>query len=238
MKTIIQTTVLFVSMSVLLSNARGQGTFQNMNFELAPIDLGESGGIHYYTIPYWNATMGPYQDGVTLNTYVLDATTVSLQTGAVIDGTTSLFLTASSFGFPLSTASISQMGMVPTTAKSLHFTVADVMAFQLPATLPGQFFVTMGGENVALQVVANSDNYTELAGNISNWAGQTTTLSIGVSVPASQGPEIYFQGLIDDVSFSPTSVPEPTTTVLGILAGGGWLLCRRATRVGPVSILS
>jgi hypothetical protein len=232
MKTSTQITVLFLSMSILLSNAHGQGTFQNLDFELSPVDLGPGLGSDYYSIPYWSAIMGPYQGGVLLNDYVLDATTVSLQTGRLftpIDGTTSLFLTASSYGYPLSTASISQTGLVPTTAKSLHFLVADVMAFELPPTLPGQFFVTMGGENVALQVVANYDSYTELAGNISNWAGQTTALSIGVSVPASQGPEIYFQGLIDDISFSPTSVPEPTTTVLGILAGGCWLLCRRAT---------
>jgi hypothetical protein len=227
MKTSIQITIVFLSVLVFLPAAHCQGTFQNLNFEMAPTDLGSSGEIEYYQIPNWNATMGPYLDGVTLNTYVLDATTVSLQTGTPIDGTASLFLTASSFGYPLSTASISQTGLVPTTAKSLNFKVANVMAFQVPSTLPGQFFVTMNGENIALLTVADFGSYIELAGDISNWDGDTTTLSIGVSVPSSQGPENYYQGLIDDISFSNFAVPEPTTTSISFLAGVAFFLFRR-----------
>jgi hypothetical protein len=229
MKASIQVTVMFLSASLLLSGAYGQGTFQNLGFEQAPVDLGPSGlGGDYYSIPYWSAICGPYQTGVTLNDYVLDATTVSLQTGSPIDGTTSVLLTSSSFSYPYSAiASITQTGLVPSTAQSLNFKVADVLASQLSPTLPGQFFVTMGGESVALQVVANNGDYTELAGDISNWAGQTAALSIGVNVPASQDGEIYFQGEIDDISFSSTSVPEPTTTALDALTIGFFLLCRR-----------
>jgi hypothetical protein len=235
-KTPIRITGLFLSVSFIFSTAHGQGAFQNLGFELAPTDLGPGSGSDYYSIPYWNATCGPYQTGVTLNSFVLDATTVSLHTGqsfTPIDGTFSLLLTSSSFSYPSSPiASISQTGLVPGTAQSLHFLVADVMTFQLPTTLPGQFFVTMNGENVALQAVANNGSYTELAGNVSDWAGQTAALTIGMSVPAShfQVQEVYFQGLIDDISFSSTSVPEPTTTVLGVMAGGSWLLCMRIRR--------
>jgi hypothetical protein len=230
MKAPVKITGLFLAMSFLFANAHGQGVFLNLGFELTPTDLGSGSGTDYYSIPYWSATMYPYQGGVTLNNYVLDATTLSLQSGPLfspIGGATSLLLTASSFGYPLSTASISQTGLVPSTAQSLKFKVADILTFQLSPNLPGQFFVTMNGENVGLQVIANNGNYTELAGNISTWAGQTASLSIGINVPASQSGENYFQALIDDISFSSTSVPEPTTTVLAVLAGGGWLLCRR-----------
>ena len=228
MKTPIGITSVFLLLFALFSTANGQGTFHNLGFELAPADLGPGPRSDYYSIPYWSVTMGPYQGGVLLNEYVLDATTVSFQTFTPIDGTTSLFLTASSFGYPLSTASISQTGLVPTTANSIQFKVADVVAFQVSSNLPGQFFVTMNGENISLQVIANNGSYTELAGNISTWAGQTTGLSIGISVPASQfqAQEVYFQGVIDDISFSPTSVPEPTTISL-IMLGSGWLLRRR-----------
>jgi hypothetical protein len=197
---------------------------------MAPIDLGSGGATDYYSIPYWSATCGPYQTGVTLNGYVLDATTVSLQTGSLIDGPNSVLLTSSSFSYPSSAvASISQTGLVPSSAQSLSFKVTDILAFQLPTTLPGQFFVTMNGENVALQVVSNNGNYTELAGNISNWAGQTAGLSIGVRVPSQQYGygEIYFQGAIDDISFSPSPVPEPSTIMLSLLAGSGWLFGRQ-----------
>src|SRR5471032_2338993 len=103
MRTPIGITGLFLLVSLLFSTAHGQGTFQNLGFELAPTDLGPGPGFDYYSIPYWSATMGPYQGGVTLNNYVLDATTVSLQTGPLftpISGATSLLLTASSFGYP------------------------------------------------------------------------------------------------------------------------------------------
>ena len=226
----------------MFSTAHGQGAFQNLGFELAPADLGSGPGSDYYSIPNWTAVCGPYQTGVTLNNYVLDATTVSLETESPIDGTTSVLLTSSSFSYPSSPiASISQTGLVPGTAQSLHFLVADIMTFQLPPTLPGQFFVTMNGENVALQVVANNGGYSELAGNVSDWAGQTAALTIGVGVPTSQfqDQEVYFQGMIDDISFSPTSVPEPATIVLGGAAGGSWLLCmriRRGHRCSSVSI--
>ncbi len=217
-------------MSFLFANAYGQGAFQNLGFEQTPTDLGSGPGFDYYSIPYWSAICGPYQTGVTLNTYVLDATTVSLQTTSPIDGTTSVLLTSSVLSYPYSSiASISQTGVVPGTAQSLNFKVADVFAYPLtlPTTLPGQFFVTMNGENIPLQVVSINGNYTELAGNISTWAGQTAALSIGVNVSGSESGENDFQGLIDDISFSSTSVPEPKTTMLGVLAGGGWLLCRR-----------
>ena len=223
---------LFLLFSVLFSTANGQGAFQNLDFERTPVDLGTGAPSDYYSIPFWSAICGPYQTGVTLNTYVLDATTVSLQTATPyfipIGGTTSLLLTSSSFSNPSSAiASISQTGFVPTAAQSLHFKVTSVLAFLVASDLPGQFFVTMDGQNIPLQLFANYGSYTELAGNISGWAGQTTALSIGVNVPTSQSGENYFQGLIDDVTFSTTAVPEPATISLIMLGG---LLFRRRTR--------
>jgi hypothetical protein len=234
MKTLIGITGMFLSVCFLFSTAYAQGTFQNLGFECTPIDLGSGlGGSDYYSIPFWSATCGPFQTGVTSNLYVLDATTVSLQTSTTlftpIAGTTSLFLSSSSFSYPSSAvASVSQTGLVPLTAKSIQFKVADVLAFQVSSNLPGQFFVTLGGENIALQAVASFSSYTELAGNISDWAGQTATLSIGVNVPSSQGGENYYQGLIDDVSFSTTAVPEPKAISLIMLGSG--LLLRGRTR--------
>jgi hypothetical protein len=235
MRNSIKGTVLFISVSLLLSRAYGQGSFENLGFEMTPIDLGPAGvgaPTDYYSIPYWSATCGPYQTGVTLSIWAaLDATTVSLATGAAIDGTTSVTLSSSSYSYPSSpVAIISQTALVPSTAQSLNFKVDNISSFLVPASLPGQFFVTMNGENIALQVLT-INGYTVLAGNISTWAGQTATLSIGVSVPPigpdSPGEENLYIATIDDVAFSTTSVPEPATLVLALLAGSLFLWGRR-----------
>jgi len=110
---------------------------------MAPIDLGPAGlgsPYDYYSIPYWSATCGPSQTGVTLNTFALDATTVSIETGAPIDGTNSVMLSSSSVSYPSSpVASISQTALVPSTAQSLNFKVDNISSFLVPASLPDNF---------------------------------------------------------------------------------------------------
>jgi len=217
-----------------------QTGFQNLNFEMTPIALGLGfDGAEGYEIPYWTAAMGPYQSGVLLNNYVLDATTVSLNTSSPIDGTTSIFLTASSFGYPQSTASISQTAFVPGTSQSVQFKVSDAGGFGpylntgsggLVSFLPGQFFVTMNGQNVNLQLLSNNGNYSVLGGNIANWAGQTAELTMGMSVP---GPAVenFYQGNVDDVTFSNTVVvPEAYVSPVAWLSGGAGVLVILAHR--------
>src|SRR5947209_12500351 len=104
----------------------GQGTFQNLNFENATIVLDPASPYYPYAVisatavPGWTAYVGATpQSDLLYNTLPLSSGAVSIyDTPSVLQGRYSLFLEGSTSG---DQASVSQTGLVPTTAQSIRF---------------------------------------------------------------------------------------------------------------------
>lgn len=107
---------------------------------------------------------------------------------------------------PFSTASLSQIGMVPADAHWLTFLVG----------LAQNFRVTLDDTVIPVFPIGNG----RLAGDVSAFAGQEAELKFAnYFVSAPDFASLYF----DDVTFSPT--PEPS--VVGLLIASALLLTRR-----------
>jgi hypothetical protein len=201
--------VLFAALS-----AQAQGTFQNLNFEQAdPVIVV---GSPYYpyevtaasALPYWTVTIdGVQQSQITENDPSLGATWVMVVGPgdafgyAPIDGNYSVLLQGI---VPGSTASISQTGLIPTGTQSLLFEAQPGI---------GPMDVLIGSQVVPFAAVGSGANYTLYGANISAWAGDTEELTFS----ALGGS--YNNWNVDDISFSPTSVPEPSIVALTAIGG-------------------
>jgi hypothetical protein len=220
-----------IGLVAFCANTKGQG-FLNLGFESKPTYAGVDpvfGTIPMYSIPGWTiSSNNTPQSGVYSNDYILDFTTAAIFSSAssqVIDGNQSLFLAASSFEAPVggsSSESISQTGKVPVTANSIQFKVAFIDGFggTVDTSQPqNNFYVTMNNQIVPLQIMVNTGSYLILSGDVSAWAGQTSQLTIGVSVPYNNNlpQETLYSGVIDSIVFSPTAVPEPNAINLFVL---------------------
>jgi hypothetical protein len=201
------------SSSVFLS-ALAQGTFQNLNFEQAnPISAGAPGAPYFVTaasaLPSWSVYYsGIQQTQVSYNAVSTGATQVTLiSTGNplynAIDGNYSVLLQGI---VPGSEASISQTGTIPSATESL--------LFEAQAGI-GPLDVQLGTQIVPFSTVGSGPNYTLYAADISAWAGDTEELTFS-AIGGS-----YNNWELDDISFSPNTIPEPATlalVVMGVLA--------------------
>jgi len=210
---------LVVVSLTFLRSASGQ-VFQNLDFEsanLSPIPAGQFGGEVPITdaIPGWTGYLGTAQVSQVLqNDYTLGAASLDIlgpnwSLSGIIDGQYTVVLQpgAGSSGVTVG-VSISQTGLIPTSTESLFF---NSQANSGATTL----LVSLGGQNVSFSAISTGPNYTLYGGNISAFAGQAEQLTI--TAVANAGNLWY----IDDIQFSPSSVPEPST--LGLIALGGLL---------------
>lgn len=82
----------------------------------------------------------------------------------------------------------------------------------------GGLEVLVGNQVVPITAVGSGPNYTLYGANISAWAGDTEQLTFAAQ-------EVFTAGLnnwvLDDISFSPQTVPEPSPLAL---TGAGALL--------------
>jgi hypothetical protein len=209
-----------------------QGTFQNLNFEQASI-VPISGQPFAVTVanalPGWTVDYGSVQQTqISYNDPLLGGETwVTLYANGypggpvpVIDGNFSLLLQGGEVnGLPAS-ASISQTGQIPSGTQTLLFEEAGSPTFPPE---PAEVFI--GDHQLSLSSLGsgtgNGVSYTIFGGNISAWAGQAEQLTF--SSPAGN----Y---LIDDISFSTQSVPEPNPLAL---TGAGALLFALYRRFAP-----
>jgi hypothetical protein len=214
-------------------SAEAQGTFQNLDFEQAnPVVVVASPYYPYAVtaasaLPDWTVSYGSIQQAqITLNDPSVGSTWVVLigpgSTGvdpasgyplAAIDGNYSVLLQG---GITAPSASISQTGLIPPLTESLYFK-ADAGS--------GPLDITIAGQNISYAAVGSGPNYTLYGANISAWGGHTEQLTF--SAVESGGLNDW---LIDDISFSPQSVPEPSPLVL---TGAGALVFALYRRFAP-----
>jgi hypothetical protein len=133
---------------------------------------------------------------------------------APIDGNYSVLLQG---GLSASAASISQTGAIPAGTQSLLFEGE-------PGS--GPLNVLIGTQVVSFAAVGNGPNYVLYDANISAWAGQTEQLTFSALEDLSR-PNNWE---IDDISFSPTAIPEPSPLAL---TGVGALVFALYRRFAP-----
>jgi len=201
--------------------AAGQ-SFSDLNFESTTVPPGQAPGSVSTdeALPGWTAYLGNVQQSEVLYnyTYNTDATVDLLGPGwkevpniepGVIDGNYSVYLQAGYYGMFVS-ASISENGEVPLTAQSLQFKAWEMFG--------GGFTVSFNGNDLPLNLLStgtapSGQPYDVYGVNIGQYAGQTGLLEF--TEPAGADNDL----LLDDIRFSPMSVPEPSPLVLtGIAA--------------------
>jgi hypothetical protein len=214
-----------LALLVSASGAVGQGTFQNLDFEQATIVSDPSSP--YYpnavyasdAIPGWTPDSFLGTNDVLYNEVTLGAAGVSiLGTDGIppaLDGKFSVYLYGGAVPSP--GASISQTAVVPVGAESIMFEAENA------GSVAGKLVVSLGGQNIPFSALSTGSNYTLYGSNIPAFGGQSEQLTFS----ALAGGEYWWE--IDDIQFSDSSVPEPTT--LGLSALGalllGWRVLRR-----------
>jgi hypothetical protein len=188
------TLLVWVSCLALAAvSARGQGTFQNLDFEAAhnlPPPCGYVAATN--ALPGWPAFSGTNL----LSAIPYNACTALPQVGLYGPDNFNVLL--------WNGGSISQSGMIPTNAASLLFNGNWSSLTPLG--------VYLGGRSLSYTAIATGPIYTLYGADISAFAGQTVTLAFS----AEAGRNLY---AIDNIEFSVQAVPEPATLALVGLAG-------------------
>jgi hypothetical protein len=195
--------------------ARGQGTFQNLDFEAAnvpDVPAGEFGSDVLVSdgAPGWTVYLGGVRQGTMLhNSVSLGAARLAINgpqwfSDQILEGRYSVSLQPSTAG-PPRTAAIGQAGQLPQTTKSVTFYGN------------GFFAVSFTGQPISLVALGSTSTYDIYGGDISAFAGQTG--------------ELLFQGggYLDNIQFSDLRVPEPGVVGLSALGASllGWRVLRR-----------
>jgi len=213
-KGLVYSLVLYLSCT---SGLLGQ-TFQNLDFEdadLAPVPPDQSGGFVSITdaIPFWTGYLGTNPvTQVLLNDFTLGDASIDIlgpdwPYGGIIQSQYTLVLQSGANNgneSDIVDASLAQVGLVPTDARSILLEAAGT-----------SFTVSFAGQAISLSSVGSGPNYTLYGGDISSFAGQVGELRL-TSLPTSG--HYYNNALFDALSFSTQPIPEPNT--LSLLAIG------------------
>ena len=201
------TTILAIA-AIFTVSAWGQ-SFSNLNFELAQNLPYASNGVPVSVadaLPYWTA----YDGSLALSSiYYVSNNFPGYQSTVELEGG-SLALSGNEFSVGLyAESSISQTGAVPVNAESLQFEAYGTH----------NLTVALGGQNLAYTALSDGPNYIVYGANIpADMDGQMEALTL-----SSQG--FGTGSLLDDIEFSPTSIPEPSAYALiclGAILAGLW----------------
>lgn len=204
-----QASLTFASLLISFRVASGQG-FINLDFEQATIPPTPAGGWVYpadptQCFPGWSVggsgTVVMYND-LSLGapaTILMGPTFPNLPNYSPLQGSYSVLLYYfSAFGVP----SLSQTAMIPADARSINFLVAPSQRNAV---------VTLNGVAISLVPIAGG----RLAGDVTGFAGTVAQLTFSTpNVPSFPGQWFYF----DDVQFSSSPIPEPTSCSLFMVA--------------------
>src|SRR6266446_1041129 len=194
---------LLVMMAIPAVTSYCQGTFQNLDFELANIPPGQVPGpvSDAAAIPGWIAYLGTQPSAVFYDLPSAGAAQVTLlDAPASIEGSFSVLLQGglgnspgSPGGVAPTEASIRQTGLVPVGAQSIFL---KAQAGFIPLS------VSLAGQNIPIFAVGTGPNYTLYGGDVSAFGGQPAELRF-TALPSNDN------WLIDSIEFSSQAVPEP-----------------------------
>jgi hypothetical protein len=231
-KQIQQIAFIYLSLHWGSTVAQAQGTFQNLNFESANVSGYPVGS---YTVPItsalpgWTGTYSSTQFGTNQTSQVgydvisLGGPIITLVDGNVaqyglgpLQGTFSAALLSAGLSGQVASA-ISQTGLVP----------GGTMSLQAQMDVHGPNPVVMlGGQVINMIPLASFPTYVLYGGDISSFAGQVATLSFAEPPP---GAQVSLSSLLlDNIAFSPQTVPEPNT--IGLVGLGSLLVASRALK--------
>ncbi|HLX95548.1 MAG TPA: PEP-CTERM sorting domain-containing protein [Verrucomicrobiae bacterium] len=212
-----------VVVSLTLSRTTSGQDFQDLDFEsatLVPVPGNAYGSIQFASaFPGWTQTIvgGLLGTNALYNNLFLDSAGIgifdqnsSFLSSDVIEGNYTAILESglgyTQTGLVPSDVILSQTGLVPFWTKSLQFKANNWFDSS------GAFAVMLGGQTLSLTVLGSGPNYTLYGAEVSQWANQTAQLSFTVFGETPHvNNEIFF---LDDIQFSPSSVPEPNTLCL------------------------
>ena len=217
MKTYMKTIkFIFIILLTHLNQLFAQG-FVNLNFEQGVINTSGAPQFQTYAsnaIPGWTAYVaGDPQTYIAYNAISLGAGAVSIHdTNDVypkIQGVYFILLQSATQATPLGpqSAAIGQTAQIPFAAQSVSFW-----------GLAGGLALSFAGQAVPFAQTGTTANYNIYAADISAFSGQIGELLFTAPFKSS--------GRIDNIQFSSTAVPEPTTLALALL-GATLLVCRR-----------
>jgi hypothetical protein len=204
---IINKIILVVFIQFLSHSAHAQG-FINLNFESANVSGFSTGSVPAANaFPGWTAYIaGVQQSSVIYDTIPLDNAAVTLQ-GTNSDSLmpiqgdfTAWLFGSSSFASQQQSAGLGQTGQIPVNAESLIFW-----------GYAGSTDVSFDNQTLSLLLLGSTANYDIYGANISAFAGETGQLLF--TAQPGENDEI------DNIQFSPSSVPEPNSLALCALAG-------------------
>jgi hypothetical protein len=206
---------------------RGQGTFQNLNFEDATIvPIGSPPYVVASSaIPGWTAYIGNTTvSSIAYNTVAIGSPMVSIHDSASsifqpLQGSYAVALQHSVGGTP-STAAIGRTGQLPLNTVSIIFSASGSLISSLSSLT--QLQVTFAGNAIPLIELGTVSGWSVLGGDLSVYAGQTGELCF-TALPT------YGAITLDNIQFSTSPIPEPSLVWL-LLVGGGVLLSLRYPR--------
>ncbi len=206
-----------------------------------------------YGLPNWHTYYEhSEQSSIVYNSVWLDGDSVGLydatavakpggyQFGAQrpLDGDYSAYLHAE-YGGPIIghyDATIGQTGLIPAGAKSVQFISSPDAVFNYQPGLPSgmwTFSVQLNGISEPCYRLSQTSQYAVWGADVSGAAGTLTDLRITLTtglVPLPRPGPPDTDGVIigiDDISFSPNVVPEPTVLGLFMGAGAAMMISRR-----------
>ncbi len=200
--------------------------FHNLDFEsvqrIVPVNDGLNGVVFSSAIPYWQGTVcNSLTSTAVYDAVVLDNDAVGIydansggQTPPPMFGKYSVYLQSEHIepDYPAD-AEISQTGLIPSNTKSIWFatTPFSLVWNSVPPDDLKPIF-SINGQSISYTAMDVETNYVLWAADVSSYAN--TTAEIRFAVKVGQGVAIG----LDNISFSPQAVPEPTTLGLTALA--------------------
>jgi hypothetical protein len=229
MKTTIPRLFVTSGLAVFLasSNVRGQGTFQNLDFESINPNVLQSQPPNFVSfanaLPDWTGYWGTdvatqaMVNGISVGGVIITVVTpFGAYSSAVIDGNATV--TLDSGANPSVTAqvpaAIAQTGVISPGTRSLRFSLGS-------ASDADFLSVALNRQSIPIYPLQSGPNYTVYGANVSAFADSTAELRF-TEMPDLSSSHPWTFAYLDDIQFSDLPIPEPSA--LGLFGLGALLL--------------